>query len=67
MARYDPLPIWRDASQRLIVIEDAVRCFSRYHSRHRPVVSGHDRLSSGFKRRVLRLTWRPDFTPTINK
>lgn len=31
MARYQHLPIWRDAKQLLLVVEQAVRMFSRYH------------------------------------
>jgi len=31
MARLDHLPIWRDANRLLVVIEEAVRRFPRYH------------------------------------
>ncbi len=31
MARYQHLPIWRDANRLLILIEQAVRGFPRYH------------------------------------
>lgn len=31
MARYEHLPIWRDANRLLVVIEEAVRGFPRYH------------------------------------
>ncbi|HEB87395.1 MAG TPA: four helix bundle protein [Gammaproteobacteria bacterium] len=31
MARMDHLPIWRDANRLLVVIEEAVRRFPRYH------------------------------------
>jgi len=31
MARYEHLPIWRDATRLLILIEEAVRRFPRYH------------------------------------
>jgi len=31
MARYQHLPIWHDANRLLIVIEEAVRQFPRYH------------------------------------
>ena len=31
MARVDHLPIWRDANRLLVVIEEAVRRFPRYH------------------------------------
>jgi len=31
MARYQHLPIWRDANRLLPVVEQAVRSFPRYH------------------------------------
>lgn len=31
MARYDYLPIWRDAARLATVLEEAVRRFQRYH------------------------------------
>ena len=31
MARYEHLPIWRDAMRLLVLVEEAVRRFPRYH------------------------------------
>lgn len=31
MARYEHLPIWRDATRLLLVLEQSVRQFARYH------------------------------------
>ena len=31
MAHMDHLPIWRDANRLLVIIEEAVRHFPRYH------------------------------------
>jgi hypothetical protein len=31
MARYEHLPLWRDATRLAVVIEEAVRGFPRYH------------------------------------
>src|SRR5437762_4048574 len=31
MARYDHLPIWKDATRLAVVLEEAVRRFPRYH------------------------------------
>ena len=31
MARYDHLPIWRDAVSLTVLLEEAVRRFPRYH------------------------------------
>ncbi|MCG5548798.1 hypothetical protein [Halorhodospira halochloris] len=67
-------PIWRDAQRLLVLTEEAVRRFPRYHKytlgsglRRQGVphlfVAEEGYLPGGLKRRVLRLAWWPHQTP----
>jgi len=59
MARYEHLPLWRDAMRLTLLLGEAVRGFSRYHK----YALGADLRCQAMavcwlhKRRVLRLCW----------